>query len=154
MVAPNSIILDTRTMLHNLRYLAHNVNEIQGRVFINDLIEDLVTAISFAPQAEHRLNALAQEIADGEYEYGYTILNPELAAPMYYLGISMYEQLRHWKIYMPDGSLRYQHYRIDDPAFNDIVLTRIHELTQHSGASNTRPNYTPAVSSYPRPFSI
>ena len=154
MVAPNSIILDTRTMLHNVRYLAHNVNEIQGRIFINDLIEDLVTAISSAPHAEHRLHELATEIESGEYQYGYTILNPELAAPLYYLGISMFEQLRHLQLYLPDGSLRYHHYRIEDPTFNDIVLTRTHELTQYTRPSNLRPDGPSAVQQHPRSFSV
>ncbi len=148
-MAPNSIILDTRALMTKVRFHAHNVNEIQGRVFVNDLIEDVVDCISNNYEAIFRLTELAKEIYNGEYQYGYTILNPDLAPALYNLGASMHEQLRHFGIYLPDGSLRYHHYRIEDPHFNDIVLARTYELTQNSDASNLRSDVYPKSSAYP-----
>lgn len=129
MVAPNSIILDTRPQVLKLRRLAKNVELIEGRHFIPDILEDVMHCLRNARTAKHELEAFVSEIKSGQYEYGYTLLDGKLAEAVDELGKHIFSQLQFHSIYWIDGILPYHYYTVADPHFHDVYLRQTHELT-------------------------
>jgi hypothetical protein len=129
MAVPNSIILDTHVLVKQLRSISQNIQILEGRHFIVDILEDIMFCLRSAVTAKSYLAEFVNEIRSGRYEYGYTLLNTELANVVEELGLHLFEQLKHYGIYLPDGTVSYHYCTVTDPHFHDVLMIKTHELS-------------------------
>lgn len=129
MPAPNSIILNTRDQVKKLRLLSKDIEIIEGRYFVVDILEDVMHCLRNCYTAKQDLQSFINEIKSGHYEYGYTLLGKELADCVEELGFALFEQLKTLGVYFPGGQLPYHYCTVADPNFHDVLLTQTHELT-------------------------
>lgn len=132
-MSADNIVLNTANALRSIRFLARHVENIQGRIFVNDIVEDVLYCLLNRYTALQQLHEYVKEIHHSHYEYGKYILSPLFATPLERLGKTIFEQLVALGMYQVDGILPYHYLRLEDPAVNDIILARTHELTYYSG---------------------
>ena len=124
----NSIILDTSRYVSHLRRLGGEVELMEGKHFVTDMLEDLFSCFTNAKTVHSKLSALVAEISSGKYEYGYTLLDDRIAKALWDIGIESFNQLRRLQAFMPDGLLPYYYFAIADRHFNDVLLLRLYDL--------------------------
>ena len=135
-MSANSIVLNTANALRPIRFLARHIENIQGRIFVNDIVEDVLYCLLNRYTAMQQLHEYVKEIHHSHYEYGKYILSPLFAPLLEQLGKTIFEQLVVLGLYQLDGVLPYHHLRLEDPTVNDIILARTHELSYYSSKNN------------------
>jgi hypothetical protein len=134
-MSANNIVLNTVNELRTIRFLAKHVETIQGRVFVNDVIEDVLDCLLNRFTALQKLHDYVKEIHNSHFEYGRYILSPLFAPLLERLGKTIYAQLVALHLYQIDGILPYHHLRLEDSSVNDIILARTHELTYYTSSN-------------------
>lgn len=125
----NSVIIDTKEPVKKLRQYIRGLTPIAGRDFVSDIMQDLVYEMRESKYATDRVGNLIAEISGGKYQYGYTLLDTRLTAPVMHLAMHIADRFREYGIYLPDGTLPYVCVPVHNVNFHDLLLTRIYELS-------------------------
>jgi hypothetical protein len=125
-----SLILNTSHLVSKLRRLGGEIELMEGKHFVTDILEDLFSCFTNAKLVHRKLSEFITEISQGKYEYGFCLLDQRFAQVIWELGIEVFQQLKHAHAFLPDGTLPFYYFPISDKHFNDILLLRLYDLPQ------------------------
>lgn len=126
---PHSVLLDTHEVVKRLRELPSVDSFMIWRLYLPEVLEEIVESLRNVKTARRDLRALCRDI---QQRKRYATFFPDtpnlLAAGVEEVGMKIFEQLKLFGAYLPDGSLPFYCYKVEDPLFNDILLVREEQL--------------------------